>query len=387
MNFKLRIKNFIFDCSDILKEYILKRAEVKKIKSKEHFDVYKNTYLSEEQKRNVDELYLTNYGKKISYKWHQNYTSYTGHFDINFFPELLYIPKFERYMNLNKDYSNVFENKSVLNYISNNSDIKMPKNIFSCIDGFYKDENYNDVTLEYVCDNLSNYGYCFIKPTVDTCSGEGCQLLNLVNGFDMISKKSLKDIIIKHSSNFVVQERIECSDSIKKIHPESVNTLRVMTYRWKNEILVVPLVLRIGQNGNFLDNAHAGGMFIAVENDGTLHETAFTEFNIRYNIHPNSKIIFKNYKIKNVEKVIQAAVKMHKMLPNIGCVNWDFTIDREDVPVLIEANINSGGIWIFEMAWGKGPFGVRTAEILRWINFMEKVKPHDRINYKYGRMK
>lgn len=38
----------------------------------------------------------------------------------------------------------------------------------------------------------------------------------------------------------------------------------------------MPLALRIGQGGSYLDNAHAGGMFIGVNDLGELNEEAFT---------------------------------------------------------------------------------------------------------------
>ena len=43
----------------------------------------------------------------------------------------------------------------------------------------------------------------------------------------------------------------------------------------------MPLALRIGQGGSYLDNAHVGGMFIGVNDLGELNEEAFTEFGKR----------------------------------------------------------------------------------------------------------
>ena len=129
--------------------------------------------------------------------------------------------------------------------------------------------------------------------------------------------------------------------------------------------------MRIGQGGNFLDNAHAGGMFIAVDNDGTLHKKAFTEFRNEYTQHPDTKIKFEDYKIDLFPEVIKAAIQMHESVPQIGCCNWDFTIDITGTPMLIEANMNNGkqggGIWLIEMAHGVGAFGDNTAEILQWL--------------------
>jgi hypothetical protein len=173
-------------------------------------------------------------------------------------------------------------------------------------------------------------------------------------------------------NNFVVQERIVCSDSIRKINPSSVNTFRVMTYFWDGKIQCAPVIMRIGRNGSFLDNAHAGGLFIAVNQDGTLHKTAFTEFKISFTEHPDTHVVFDGYKIDNFDKVIESAKRIHAAMPQLGVVNWDFTIDKDETPVLIEANTSGGSIWLFQMAWGCGVFEENTVGILEWIKEKKK---------------
>lgn len=41
--------------------------------------------LTEVEKREIDKLLVTNYGKKIRYDWHMLYQSYTGIFYENYF--------------------------------------------------------------------------------------------------------------------------------------------------------------------------------------------------------------------------------------------------------------------------------------------------------------
>ena len=85
-----------------------------------------------------------------------------------------------------------------------------------------------------------------------------------------------------------------------------MNTFRVITYILNNKIVT----LRIGSNGNSVDNAHSGGMFIHVVdtgNDAVLDKCAFTEFKDVFEIHPITSIRFQNYRIFNFEKIIIAA--------------------------------------------------------------------------------
>lgn len=381
-----RVKSICLNLIDKIKILILEKKEKDKFNDIRRKKIYNSIKLTKEEKQHIDKIFKVNYGKKIHYIWHKYYTAYTGNFDKNYFPELLYIPRFEYYMNFDKAYCSVFEDKNILPLIASNVNVKMPKTIISCSYGIYKDENYVIKTKEEVIKFIEDIGSCFAKPSIDSDSGRGCMLLDIENGIDKYSKKSCEDIITSLGENFVIQEVIKCHSSLSKLYSQSVNTFRIITYRWKNEILTTYSFLRMGRNNNYLDNAHSGGIFIAIDNDGSLHNIAFTEFNEKYYSHPNTKVKFKDYRINLFPKVLEAAKKMHSMLPQLGIINWDFTIDEKGEPVLIEANITGGGIWAPQMAHGKGAFGDKTEEILSWIKIMKKVKVEDRYKYKFGNM-
>ena len=185
----------------------------------------------------------------------------------------------------------------------------------------------------------------------------------------------LLKVIRNLGKNFVIQNCIECCDEIKRLNPSSVNTFRIITYRWKNEVYHMPAIMRIGVGRKDVDNAHAGGIFIGISDEGILRDKAFTEFREVYDRHPDTEIVFTNYKICGFRKCLDAANLMALQLPEVGVVNWDFTIDKDYNPILIEANISGGSIWLTQMANGVGCFGDMTGEILRWIRKMRKIKP------------
>lgn len=170
------------------------------------------------------------------------------------------------------------------------------------------------------------------------------------------------------------------------LHPESVNTFRIITYLWKGVVENMPVILRIGRGKSNVDNAHAGGMFIAVCDDGKLGDHAVTEFNVQFTTHPDSGIVFKDYQLPSYNLLVAAAKRMHELVPQIGVVNWDFTIDADGQPILIEANLNGGSVWLPQMAHGVGAFGEKTEEVLEWLRFMKKLKMKDRISYGCGQM-
>ena len=385
MKFYKKIEKFLDNRFDRIKILFFKHVERKKFKDKRRKAIYSKISLSKEQKRKIDVLYKNNYGKKIPYKWHKHYTAFTGSFDEKYFPELIYIPEFEHFMNYNRRYTAVFADKNVLPFIAKAAGVKTPTIFVSSSKGVITIEE-SVVDIKTAIEKIKDLGDAFIKPSTDSSSGNGCCLVKFKNGIDVLSGESAEEVFKKAGKNFVIQEVIKCDKGISAIHPESVNTFRVMTYIWKNSIEKVPTIMRIGVGDSVVDNAHKGGIFIAVEDDGTLHKTAFTEFNKKFYSHPNTGIVFDGYKIQGFEKVVAAAKKMHSLIPQVGAINWDFTLNEANEPVLIEANMNSGGIWVFEMAHGKGAFGDKTAEILRWMKSVRKMSKSKRQNYLYGKL-
>jgi len=344
--------------------------------------------LTEEQIKKINDLYLSNYGEKIPYTWHRHFTAFTGKFDENYVPELLYAPEFERFMSQHYEYAKVFTDKNMLQFLASGVGVKMPLTYLAGVKGVLRDSENRFISNEAACELLSDIGEAFVKPSVDSSSGRGCFLVNFVDGKDTVSGKMVKQILEGLGKDFIIQERLKCHFSISQIYAGSVNTFRVITYRWRNRILRFPAIMRIGSGGAYLDNAHAGGMFIAISDEGILHKTAFTEFKKEFNMHPDSNVIFEGYKIDLFPRVLEAAEQMHMALPQIGVVNWDFTIDENGDPILIEANMRngkqSGSIWLMEMAHGCGAFGDNTAEVLRWLRLMKKTPKSKWHLYEFG---
>ena len=77
-------------------------------------------------------------------------------------------------------------------------------------------------------------------------------------------------------------------------------------------------------------------------------------------------------------------MRLHYVLPQIGVSNWDFTIDENGDVVLIEGNLQFGGIRLAQMATGEPAFGGHTAEMLRWLRLMKKISPSERKNHAFG---
>lgn len=349
-------------------------------------NVYSKVKLTDKQKKQIDDFYIKNYGCKIPYIYHQYCTAFTGHFDLHYFPDLVHYPKFEKYMQHNRAYIKVLSDKNLLPVLTLKAGVKTPQILLSRVSGVFRDKEGHSVSRQEFEKMLSDIGEVFVKPSTGSYGGANCAVIDMAKGIDKNSGKTTAQIIKKLGYNFIVQERLHCHESIAKIYPNSVNTLRIITYQWRGKIYHCPVAMRLGSGGSTVDNISSGGMFLAVDDDGTLHDTAFNERNIHYTKHPDTKLVFKGYVIPYVDKMIQAAIRMHEVCAQMGICYWDFTLDTTGEPVLLEINLNNGGIRPAQMSHGKGLFGENTAEILRWTAKMKKLSFRERRKYGFGYM-
>ena len=347
-------------------------GEKKKIKDPRRKKIYDSVNLSDEQQKEIQDFFEENYGKKIDLRWHKLYQSFTGKYDKKYFPEILFSTMLEPRLS-NRKIASLFTDKSMVELLYKSIDgLYIPSTTLVCCSGIFYDSDRNVITKEFALEILNNCGKKIIKKTVDTSSGRGVLIVNIENGMDIKNNLTVEKLLEQFGNNFIVQELITNSNDIRKIYNKSLNTIRVITYIVDGKLYHLPLAMRVGQNGNEVDNIHAGGMFIGVSDNGELMDNAFTEFQNIYKEHPDSGVKFKGYKIHGINNVINIAYKCHGRTPHLRMISWDFTIDNNDRVVLIEVNLNGQSIWFPQMANGKSAFGDNTEYMLKLISKKRK---------------
>lgn len=334
--------------------------------------LYKHIKWTKEQQKEFDEYWKKNYGKKISNRWHKLYEASNGVHRIDYLPEIIYSTKIEPKLN-NYTYCSVYADKNLNDLFFNNriENVRTPDCFLSNNHGHFYDNNRNIISKEKAFDTISNVGKAVIKPTVDSSSGHDVIIVDMREGKDVRSGKSSQDIFEHYKNNFIVQEKIKPCNELSILYPHSINTLRVISYIFEDEIHVAPLSLRIGGNGSEVDNIHAGGVSIAVSNDGVLAKCAYRlgygdSFECFEN-HPDTNITFEGYKLSFIDRLINTAKRLHEMTANIGIISWDFTVDNEDNIVVIEANFKGQSVWFPQMLSGESFYGENTEKMLQII--------------------
>ena len=193
---------------------------------------------------------------------------------------------------------------------------------------------------------ISTYeGTFFCKPMDGEC-GMGVFKLEINSGCLKINDNN-SDIstLIKmlDGVDFLIQRCITQHPVLSKLHPSSINSMRLVTVRSlkDNKIYVLPSILRIGTNGSIVDNTSQGGVAVGFNlTTGRLNEYGLQkpQVGLRFDTHPNSKIKFADYTIPFIKETIEQAKYFHSFL-NLHSIGWDVAIG-ENGPIFIEGNDN-----------------------------------------------
>lgn len=353
--------------------WLRRQSQKMKMSNKRRKTIADSFALNDDQKSEIDRLYMDTIGKRIPYSWHKYYAAISGKFDANFFPEVYYSEL--EFMANDYSYKEVFSNKLIQHsFVKSLGLVRVPQLYAYIREGKWFDSENCLIEEDDVIKLFDSKEYVFAKPFEDSCSGMGCKMLHFQNGIECKSKKNIKETLEQFNDNYMFEEVVHCSDSVSKLHPSSVNTFRIMSYIIDGQVFTCPVVMRIGRNNEVVDNAHAGGLSVAVTDNGVIVSAAVTEYNERIDVHPNSGVKFTGYKIEGFEKVLMAVKLMHLHFMSLPILSWDITLDENDAPVFIEVNSKEQGAWLPQITHGAGLFGENTRNVLLWYKQLKSRK-------------
>lgn len=191
-------------------------------------------------------------------------------------------------------------------------------------------ETADEATLAAFLEGQESF---FAKPNRGTC-GNGIEKLHVQ---DFEGPKELL-AYLREKRLPVLEEVLIQHPDMAKLHPASVNTLRIVTDRVGNTTHIAYIVVKIGTGGGFCDNSGQGGVICRVdEASGTVVSVATDDFFHVYDRHPDTGILFQGYRIPMLHEAVTLAKQAAQVVPEICHVGWDVAI-TPDGPVLIEGN-------------------------------------------------
>ncbi len=194
-----------------------------------------------------------------------------------------------------------------------------------------------DNSLKEAIELLKQKRNLILKPLTDY-GGHG---ITFIEDNDSGSK-ALQNIFGK-GRHFIIEEVIENCDSVKRLNPRSLNTLRIVTLLRKDgNVEILNVVQRFGVGNSKVDNATSGGLACRVDiSTGKMVAPAYNLNNEEFFRHPESGLEFDGYQLPHITQCLMLVKKLAKERPTARYIGWDF-VALDDGVELLEANIPPG---------------------------------------------
>ncbi len=139
-------------------------------------------------------------------------------------------------------------------------------------------------------------------------------------------------------NTYIVEELIHQSNEMAMFHPESVNTVRMMTFKNKNEVVLLGSFVRFGRGQSIVDNAGSGGIFAEVDtNTGKVIGSAITESGEKFDVHPDSGVSISGFQIPKWDELVEFSIRLANELKVKKYVGWDCALTDQGW-VMVEGN-------------------------------------------------
>ena len=217
----------------------------------------------------------------------------------------------------NKEYVHIFDNKLDFNKRFNKYLLRDWMEITNTEENYQKFQEFT-----------KKHPTIIVKPIDEAC-GKGVEKLEVNNK----NSKKIYDNLVETKRYLVEEVAVQCKE-LAKLHPTSINTLRIVTLCQQ----IVAAYIRIGNKGYVVDNFNHEGLAAPINIEtGIIDYPAIDKHDHIYEKHPytNEEILWLQIpKWPRIKRYVENAAKE---VPEVGYVGWDVCVGEKD-PFLIEAN-------------------------------------------------
>lgn len=278
--------------------------------------------------------YWERFGLRPDRFWFELAGSRDHRMDPRFIPSDLYYMELLPYMN-NLQFRFALEDKNSLDMRF--PDIKQAPTVCRRISGEYYDEKmeliHEDDAIR-LCRECR--GELFIKPSLYTGCGIGIQKFDP----SACTDGRIVELFQETGSNFIVQEKIKQHAALMSLNPESVCTIRVMTLFLSGRVHIPITYLRFSVPGS--SHVTVGSEYNAeIMPDGRINQKICLDEGGWFD-NGKEHLFKEDLVIPGIDRIWETARRLHPRIGHFKWVGWDFTLDPEGDPLLIEYNSTPG---------------------------------------------
>ena len=301
--------------------------------------------------------YWSKYTKDFDMSFHKYYINKTKKFDVRYIPDDLYAGYIDKYLNNREIESGIADKNYFDMYLKG---LKMPKTYLHLINGQFLDAEYNFIDKEKAINILLKYESFIVKPSMVSYGGKNVCFFENYKYYDI--KQYLENL---QDENLIFQETIKQHKNMAVLHPDSVNTIRIMTLIINGQVQILSSSLRLGVGKSKVDNASAGGIYCGINEEGDLTNFAYDSNGNRYEKHPDG-VAFNKCNLPFMDKVKALVKTAAQRFPHFRCIGWDIAIDENGEPLIIEANLTMSSLDVVQTVGGP-LFGKYTDQVLEEV--------------------
>ena len=143
---------------------------------------------------------------------------------------------------------------------------------------------------------------------------------------------------IRRNQLVVLEQVLPQHPDMARLHPSSVNTMRILTDLVDGEVHVAYISVKMGRGDGYCDNSGQGGVLCRVDPEtGKIISPATDDYFHVYDTHPDTGIPLVGYQLPMVPEAIAMAKEAAQVFPQVGHVGWDMAV-TPDGPAIIEGN-------------------------------------------------
>lgn len=193
--------------------------------------------------------------------------------------------------------------------------------------------NGETATVEELAEFLDGQEAIFAKINRGDC-GRGVEKL-YVRDFD--GPGAMLDYI-RQNKLVVLEQVLPQHPDMARLHPSSVNCLRIVTDLVEDTVHIAYVVVKMGRGGGVCDNSGQGGILCRVDMDtGKICSVATDDYFHIFPVHPDTGVVLEGYQIPLFQEALALARQAARMVPQIRHVGWDMAITPNG-PAIIEGN-------------------------------------------------
>lgn len=319
--------------------------------------------LTKNQIQQIKDLYAPY--TPVSTIFHEFYYAKTGEFSPEYLPDDIWFNRIDRYYN-NPKMAHIMENKCYFARMFPTA--KQPEVVAYRMNGFWLSDDLHQLREEELLERAKLENELVVKQAVGSAGGHAVFFVSKDSKDEKDYCTRFLDITNSIERDIIVQRPIRQHEGMNILNSSSVNTIRLVTMLSQDGVKLYLAMLRMGLNGARVDNAGSGGIACGIDESGRLKRYAYSYAGAKLETHPSSGQTFEGFEIPSFTKACQLVYSLHPMVPDFRIVSWDVAIGEDGEPILIEANLNSGGVSLQQITTGP-LFGSDTKKILEEVFF------------------